>query len=250
MKAPDLKTKNKPPSIMFFGPPGGGKTALISQMSGGYILDCDDGMRTALTLKDKFTPLRHSVEFDTYVDEDPENPDAYLALKKKLLDIRTLHAAGKWPYNGIGIDTLTGMCRSIQLHVMKNSKWQNALAKPDQNSFGFMVNEVESILTILRSIKILTIVTAHDMLVPVGEEMLIRIMSATKPHGMNKLPWLFDEVLYTVARRAAGNNRNYVVSPFVPGSCTRTRSSLVDDITHNDIGLQGILDKLDYVYGD
>jgi len=249
MKALDLKKQNKPPNILFFGPPGGGKTGLASQAAGGYLFDFDDGMRTALTLNDKFTPLRHSIEFDTYVDKDPENPRAYLDAKKKLLQIRAELSKGTWPYDACCIDSLTGMCRAIQLHVMKCSKWTNSFAKPDQNSFGFMVNEVESILTILRALNVLTIVTAHEMLITTDDgSMLIRIMSATKPHGMNKLPWLFDEVLYTKARRRGQGRKEYIVSPFVPDSSARTRSSLNEDIIHNETGLACILKQVGYEY--
>lgn len=248
MKAQELRNRNKPPNLLLYGPPGAGKTALSSQASGGYMFDCDDGMRTALTLDDKFSPLRQAIEFDIYVDDNPEAPRAYTDVKNKLLSIRKLVAEGKWPYNACVLDTITGLCRSIQLHVMSCSG--GAFKIPKIQHYGQMVNELESILTILRSINVLTVVTAHEMAVETeAGGVLIRIMSATKPHGMNKLPWLFDEVLYCKCRARGQGKFDYIVSGRETSAImARTRSGIKDDIVINDIGLKGLLERVGYNY--
>ena len=244
MKALDLQKLNKPPNILFYGPAGAGKTALVSQAAGGYLFDCDDGMRTALTLQDKFTPLRQAIEFDTYVDTDPTKPSAYLAV----LQMRSELANGKCPYDAVVIDSLTGLCRSIQLHVMGCSG--NSFAIPKVQHFGQMVNELESILSIVRAFKVLTLLTAHEMAVETdGGSILIRIMSVTKPHGMNKLPWLFDEVLYANCRPKGRGEYAYTVTGRESSSIlARTRSGLKEDFVHNDVGLAGILERVGYKY--
>jgi len=247
MKAADLKTQNKPPNLLFYGPAGSGKTALVSQAYKGYMFDFDDGMRTALTLNDKFTKYRQSLTFDTYVDENPLQPTAYMNAKKKLLEIGKAISSNQWQFDACIIDSLTGLCRAAQLHVMACSG--NALAQPKIQHYGMIVNEVESILTILRSFKVLTLVTAHEMLVETDTGTLIRIMSATRPHGMNKLPWLFDEVLYTkVIRRGQGKSDYIVSGRSTSAIVTRTRSGITDDIVHNEEGLQLILEKAGYKY--
>ena len=246
MRAKDLLEINRPPTMLIYGPAGTGKTAIVSQAVDGYMMDFDDGMRTALTLNDQFTPLRQSIEFDLFVDEDPMAPRKYLEAKTKLLQISDDVRRGKWPYKAIVIDSLTGLCRAAQLFVLGTSG--NSMRQPQIQHFGQIVNEVESIFTILRSLKVLVLVTAHEMAVETDNGMLIRIMSATKPHGMNKIPWLFDEVLYAKTRMKGGNKPNdYIVSGKSSSSIsTRTRSGITSDIVINDIGLAGLLDFTKY----
>jgi len=224
-----------------YGPAGSGKTALVSQASGGYLFDFDDGMRTALTLKDKFTEARQKIEFDIYID-DPKKPDAYQRARKKLLDFQT-----KTPFDAIVVDSLTGLCRAIQLHVLSCSG--NLFAQPKIQHFGMMVNELESMLTILRSLKVPVLVTAHELLADVDGSTVVRILSATKSHGANKLAWLFDEVLYCKARRKGQGKKDYIVTGEATESIlARTRSGLTKDFVHNDVGLVGLLERIGYIY--
>ena len=244
MKALDLLNMNKPPSILLYGAAGTGKTALTSQAADGYMFDFDGGMRTALTLKDKFTVLRQAVEFDIYVDEDPQKPTAYINAKNKLMDV---FVTGKHSYKAVIVDSLTGLCRAAQLHVMGLSG--DSMRTPQIQHYGQIITEVESVFTILRSLHILTIVTAHEMVVETDTGNLIRIMSATKPHGMNKLQWLFDEVLYTKVRQKGQGLVDYIVSGRATSSiAVRTRSSINSDIVVNDIGLSGFLKLVGFDY--
>ena len=109
MKATDIKEENSPLTILIHSPAGGGKTALVSQASNGYLFDFDDGMRTAKNLEDKFTSLRHSIEFDSYRDKDPRKPKAWLSAKKKIFELRRLFDKKECPYNAIVIDGITWM---------------------------------------------------------------------------------------------------------------------------------------------
>lgn len=261
MKAADLKKRNKPPTVLLYGPAGSGKTALVSQAAGGYLFDFDCGMRTALYdeetqtgINDKFRPLREQIEFDEYVDMPTvENQivklssSVYVNARRKLLDIASQVSAGTWPFDAVVIDSLTGLCRAAQLHVLSCAG--NAFMQPQIQHYGMMVNAVESVLTILRSLNVLTLVTAHEMLVETSTGVLIRIMSATRPHGMNKLQWLFDEVLHTQVRAKGQGLTDYIVSGRSTSSVlTRTRSGITGDIVHNDTGLVGLLKRMGYTY--
>ncbi len=243
MKALDLLTRDEPLSILFFGSAGSGKTALVSQIgSDGYLFDFDRGMRTAITLQDKFTPLRQSVEFDIYVDTNPAQPTAYLKAREKLNQLVSLSSQKKLPYKYIALDSLTGLCRAVQLHTMFTME-HNAFAVPHIQHYGVMVNEVESVLTLLRSLGVTILVTAHEMLLETKEGDLIRIMSVTRPHGINKIPWQFDEVLYTKAKPRGQGKMEYTVTGAHTMSIgsARTRSGLISDVVHNEIGLAGLL---------
>jgi len=249
MKLKDLKVK--PPNILLGGPAGSGKTCLVAQATGGYLMDWDGHMKSALTVKDKFSPLRCQVEFDEFVDEVDLTGAAprlvaskYLQGKAKLLEIASLCVAKKWPYDALITDTLTGMCRAIQVHVMACAG--NAFKKPQIQDFGAFINELESVLTIMRGIPVLKIVTAHEMILfgAKDEHLGTRLMSATKPHGANKLAWLFDYVLMTKKRLKGQGKVDYIVT----GRHEIAKGPLTGDVVHNEIGLKGVLKQLEYDY--
>jgi archaellum biogenesis ATPase FlaH len=240
MKAKDLDTLNYPPSVLLYGTAGSGKTALVSQARNGFLFDFDNGMRTAVTLKDKFSELRQSIEFETFVDKDMKTMREYLRFKNMLLSMQN-----GTKYDAIVLDSLTGLCRSIRYYIMSCAG--NTFGSPQIQHYGQMVNELETVLTILRSMNKLLLVTAHEDLVDVDNTTIIRIMSVTRKHGSNKLAWLFDEVLYTKARMKGANNIDYIVTGKTSSSTTtRTRSGILFDVVINDIGLDGLLAEMSY----
>lgn len=255
MKPKDLLDRNYPPNILIYGPAGSYKTALVSQASNAYMFDFDDGMRTAATFKDKFFEQRQGIEFDIYKDKLVTKPTAYMLAKKKLLAISEACAKNQWKHDCCIIDSLTGLCRACQSYIMSlpsaGNQEGDPLKMPERNHWGPMVNEVENILTILRSLNVLTIVTAHGMSLTVDEMEKFFPKSITKPHSEAKLVWLFDEVWYTKIRRGAQKKIEGLVSGRSTNSIqARTRSGLLDDVVHTDIGLVGLLDKIGFKYGN
>jgi hypothetical protein len=254
MKLRDLETK--PPNILFGGSAGSGKTCLVSQAAGGYLMDWDGHMKSARTVKDKFAPLRHQIEFDEFVDEIDLSSGTprliaskYLIGKAKLLEIATQCANDRWPYNALIIDTITGLCRSIQVHCMAMAtNGTNPFKKPQIQDFGSFINELESMLTIMRGIPVLKIVTAHEMILfgQNDEHKGTRLMSATKPHGANKLAWLFDYVLMAKKRLRGQGKVEYIVT----GRHEIAKGPLTTDVVHNEIGLKGVLEHLEYTYSN
>ena len=260
MKATDLAKINAPPSILIFGPFGTFKTGLVSQASGAYLFDFDNGMRTAWKVQDKFTPLRHAIEFDIYQDEVYNKPTAWMKAMSKLQLFAQQHADGKFKYDGIIIDSFTGMIRALQLQIMLNDTG-DALAKPQIQHWGAMVHQVESFLTILRGIRCLKIVTAHELFLEKqikssdGRKVLrtepeYHPMSVTQKHSINKLGWLFDEIWHASVSIGAGTSMLWTLSSrSSPGIKCRTRSGFPDRYVHTDTGLKGVLEKIGYNYG-
>lgn len=257
MKPSDLLKQNIPPVICIWGPAGSGKTAFVSQASGGYVLDFDGGMRTAATMEqqkaDKFWDKRN-IEFDTFMDKPPAAPNAFINARKKLEAISKECVAGTWPYNACILDSLTGLCRAAQLHVLATIA-PDKYSSPDMfnvpvlKHFNHTITAVESILTIMRSLGVLVIITAHEALIETKDDVLIRIASATKNHGNNKIPWLFDELWHAKKRLMGQGKMDYIVGG--SGSTaisTRTRSGLNEDVVHNEIGLKGVLEKIGFNY--
>ena len=247
MKPRDLLKLNFAPSILIYGPAGTGKTALISQAKNCYIFDFDNGMRTAATLKDKFFNLRQEVEFDSYVEDTPTKPVKWIKVISKIQAFAEQSHAGTLKYDTLSIDSLNGAAKVIKLHVMSLSG--DSMRVPQIQHWGAMITEMERMLTIMRSVKCLKLVTAHEMIIEDKDGHRFMPKSMTRPHSLNDLMWLFDEVIYTKVKQAGMNNTDY----FVTGRSTsqvkcRTRSGFNKDVKHNEIGLEGILNMFQYNY--
>jgi hypothetical protein len=220
MKAQDILKQNYPPSILIYGAAGTGKTALVSQLRGGYMFDFDGGMRTAAKLQDKFFQERNEIEFDVYRDENPNKPKACLDATSKMMNI--VQACGKraWKFDACVIDSLTGMCRASQLH--EQAAQGDPFKKMEIQDWGMLVRDVEKMLTLLRSLHVLVVCTAHvdfnekkklnakGRPIP-GESEITDVFpsSATKRHGFKNLAWLFDEVWIAEKRPAGGGKYDY-----------------------------------------
>jgi hypothetical protein len=243
MKAKDLQTQNKPPSIVIVGPAGCGKTALCSQLGkNAFCFDFDDGMRTCLTLQDKFTSFRQSIDFEIYRDSDPTKPDCYV---KALTKLRQMLSK---PPKAVLLDSLTGLASAIYHYIMLTEK-HDSFAKPEIQNWGSMVNETERFILMLRSLKCPIIMTAHEGLAEMEGGASVRIInSITKSHGRNKVAWLFDEVWYMQARAIGAGKFGYFVSGRSVDLPCRTRSGILSDTAIDDKGLQGLLEKLGYSY--
>ncbi|MAE81545.1 MAG: hypothetical protein CMB80_02325 [Flammeovirgaceae bacterium] len=233
--------------MMLHGAAGCGKTALAAQASNAYMLDFDNGMMTCATLKDKFSSLRQNLEFDLFVDRKPEVPDAWLRAKAKILEISSKVASGSFKYDGVIIDSLTGMGQVIQNQIMANCG--RPLGRPEIQHWGLMVSEMENILTVLTSLNLLVIVNAHEMLLQLDNKFVVKILCL----GVKlpaKIPWMFDEVLYCSTSQGAQNKTNYLVSGRSTSAIKcRTRSGFQTDFNHQETGLAGLFEKIGFTYG-
>jgi archaellum biogenesis ATPase FlaH len=250
VKPQDILKLNNPPVILVFGPAGTGKTALITQASGGYVFDFDNGMRSAATLNDKFFDVRQNVEFDVFVEEDPKNPIQYSLAIQKLMQIVAACRAKTWKFDALIVDGITGLSKTIIYKVMKDEAG-DALSHPQRNNWGGMVSYMEAFMAQLRMTGKLVLVTAHinSLEDETGNLLSLFPSSITRNHGMKSLPWMFDEIWYASREPAGEGKINYVVDgSYIYKVNTRTRCSF-GKVIHNEIGLAGVLEKVGYKYG-
>jgi hypothetical protein len=246
MKARDLKMK--PPKLLIYGPHGTGKTGVVAQLSGGYVIDTDDGMRTALNLKDDFTKYRHEVEFDTFV-ENPKQPTAWVKIKECAYKVAREVRAGTWKYDALGIDSLTRCGQYCTNQVLMQAG--RPLEPPQLQDYNVIVTEIKNFLQLLTSLPILVIVCGHE--VPIESDG--RTMIKPKSVGQ-KLPdevsCMFDEVWHTHIKKGIGANKanpDFVASwlPSTSHEC-RTRSGELKEVSMKDLGLRGLLREAGFSY--
>lgn len=248
MKPADILKTNRPPVILLYGFAGTGKTALVSQASNGYMMDFDNGMRTAATLKDKFFDIRQNIEFDTFVDANPKTPTMYHKARVKMVEIAQACRMKTWKYDALIIDSLTGLSRNIMYKVMQE-EGGGALLKPERNNWGSMVNYMEAFFAELRMLNKLVLITAHiNSIEEEGETTAFVPSSITRNHGYKSIPWMVDEIWYAKVSPEGQEKISYSVDGgYVNKFTTRTRSSF-GRVVHNEIGLSGLLEKVGYKY--
>jgi hypothetical protein len=255
MKAGDILKQNKPPKILIFGPPGSGKTALVSQLTNAYMFDLDNGMRTAATLKDKFYDLRQKIEFETFNDQDPKNPKAWMAVKNSIISLSSQIHSGKWNYDAIVVDSLTYLAEAALLQVMFQSG--KAMMKPEIQHWGMAVSEVENILVVLRSLPCMVVLTAHDQPMYLDDDTMQIRVSCIGQKLPYKLPAMFDEVWYAKTKAGLQGKSLYTITGKSFGSVVgpRTRAGMNKEVVHgtdpsqeSDIGFIGLLDMIGYKY--
>jgi hypothetical protein len=255
MKPADLLKENRPPCILIYGPADSGKTGLVAQLLRAYGFDFDEGMKTAATLKDKFFDARNQIVFDEYKDLNPSKPNKFPLAMKKMQSIARDVAAGKWNFDGLVVDSLTGLCRAAQLYHLFVAK-EDPFAKMDPTNYLAVRSLVDKFLTYVRAVRVPTIVTAHveiqdeapDKQMQARKITAIHPASATKSHGFRDLLWMFDEVWYAEKKPAGQGKMKYMVTGNKHGIIqTRTRSSF-GSVRHDDIGLEKVLEMAGYRY--
>ena len=163
-------------------------------------------------------------------------------------------------YDACVIDSLTGMCRASQLH--EQAAQGDSFKKMEIQDWGRLVGDIEKILTLLRSLHVLVVCTAHVDFIekpklnaqgkPIVGDTVITDMfpsSATKKHGLKNLAWLFDEVWIAEKKPAGGGKWNYRINGEGDEVRIARSRSGIGTVVHNDIGMAGLLEKMGFKYG-
>lgn len=246
MKVKDIKPSKKPPHILIHGPAGTGKTGLVSQASRGKLYDFDGGIRTAINLKDHLTKYRMEIDVDTFVDENPKQPNAWLKAKTEFYGLLGKINRGQFPFDCLVIDSLSGMARTCESQIMKACG--DPLGKPQIQHYGMMVSELTNMIHLITTLPLLVLVTAHEYPLSVGDETYIKpkVIGRKLPCNISSL---FDEVWWSTVKKTGVREFEWRVS-WVPNKYieTRTRSGELKEVNHAQIGLRGLLKEIGYEY--
>lgn len=243
MKVSDIQ--ESPPSILLWGPPGTGKTALALTLGErAEVVDLDDGLKTGSTLKDKFYDARRSVTVNQFIEKEPhKRATIFQKAKEHIYGIATQINQNKYPFDALIVDSLSALADSAVRQIMGNSG--DPGATPQIQHWGLAFNEVKNVMGVIRSIstKIPVVVIGHDQ--EGKEEGKIELALSGK-----KLPGqiirYFDEVLYMRVKAEGGGKFKYVVQTKNDSRVEcRSRANL-ENMTDTSEGMWDLIKKMGY----
>jgi len=242
MKLEDLKFQ--PPMILLAGDYGSGKTAFsLTVGSRGYIIDVDNGLRTGMTLKDKFSEARRQVEVKPCWEEKTERAVAWGKVKETLKTVVQLVRAGKFDYDVLILDCFTTLCDLCMRQMLQSS---GILGKnPQIQHWGLMNMELMNVLWSLKSLDITVVMLAHtrNLETDSGMKACLAIPGKALPP---LIPPFFDEVWRIQSRRASqGKFIRTLQTMSSPEFSAKTRFN-VEDKTLVDDGLPEILKRMGF----
>jgi len=231
--------KDRPPHILLYGPPGTGKTALALTLGKGcQVVDLDDGLKTGLTLKDRFLSSRREVDVVQCLETNPKKANAFRRAKAAIFNICNAVMAGKYPFKALVVDSMTSFMDYVMRYVLDNSGRPGT--HPQIQDWGASFIETENLLTMVKSLPIVVVFTAHEYSYEVDQATHIKLALPGKSLP-GKVCAYFDEVLRTKIVNLEGGKRGFVIQSKGTGSTlARSRCNLPDS-TKMDLGLPAIL---------
>lgn len=236
-----------PPKILLFGPPGTWKTTFSTSWgSQTEIIDIDKKLLSAIKVQDKWTPERHAVFVTPCYDKNVQVPTAFEDLKRRVFTISDLCASGKYDKKVLVVDSLTSKGEHAMRKILYGAGVRMiapVLPPITIPQWGMAINEVENVLTVLKSLPICVIVVAHELTEVVDDVVRTKIwaLGAKLP---NKLPVGFDEIWYSKIV-GAGNDRHAVLQTNATTVTACSRGQLPDGWDTRQ-GLQETLKKIGY----
>lgn len=238
-----------PPRVLIYGDVGDGKTALSLTLGArAQVLDFDNGLRTGVTLNDKFKADRMAVDVKQFLETDPaKQATVYTKAKNYIYDLSSAIRKGDWPYDAIIIDTLSAFAWSAVHNVMANS---GRLGKnPEIQHWGLAFTDIKNVLAVLCSLPCVVVLTAHQQVESVGQgdERIDKYQLAIPGKNMpTEIMRLFDEVWYLKSKPSGGGNRAYIIQTRTDAlKIARSRGNLPDN-TDSSVGMWELLKKCGY----
>ena len=234
------------PKILLYGIAGTGKTALALTLGSKLqIMDFDNGLMTGKTLKDEHYDTRMSVNAIQFLEPDPNKGTAFLKAKNHLYKVAEACAKGKYSFKSICVDSLTSLVDSAMRMVQGNSS--HIGKNPQLQEYGLAFNEVENFLTILKSLPILVVVTAHQHNFEIDNKTMVQIaLPGRKLPG--KICGWFDEVWRMTIQNLPKDEIAFRIQTNGTASTLARSRFNIPDKQNAKVGLPVILKEAGYEY--
>lgn len=234
------------PKILTYGPLGTGKTALALTLGArAQVIDIDDGLKTGITLQDKFTEDRKAVDVRRFIESAPhQRATVFKQVKECIYDISNQVHQKKYPFDALIIDSLSSFATAAVAQIMYNSGQIGAA--PQLQHWGLAFIEIQNVIHVLRAVPIPVILIAHDQQKGDAEEekTIIGIPGRNMPSLIARY---FDEVWFMRVKELGAGKMDYVIQTksTVKVVC-RTRSN-IPDMTSVSCGMWELIKKCGYI---
>jgi hypothetical protein len=205
----DMKTDDRGPKVIAYGRPGSGKSAFWMTLGDSCLyLDCDCGWRTGVTLKDKWSEARGSVDLRECWETDGSRATAFLKVESFVQSVLADSKAGKLKARVVVVDSFSSLCESAMRYILSvNSRLGS---NPEIQHWGMMYNKVESVLINLKSLPVAVVLVCHQEIKEVDERETVEIYVPGKKLSPKVTPY-FDEILYHQVKNGPGGVNQYTV---------------------------------------
>lgn len=228
MKPTELASK--PPKILLYGPPGRGKTSLFMTLGEkAQLIDLDGNADVALGLNDNLRSKRLECDVKQFLEEDATKATAFRKVKEYIMGLGAQIKAGKFPYEIIGLDSLTSLAVGSQDFVMGNSGrlGQN----PEIQHWGLLLTEIANIVKALKALPIPAIILAHEEVILGGEDKVEKVEIAIPGRKLpGQITRQFSEIWYMKIRPVGQGKQEISIQTLATHSITaRSGRGLMTD---------------------
>lgn len=187
--------KFRPPKIIIYGDAGTGKTATLATLGPlVQIINLDEGMRTAVSMKDRWRPVRLECEVKNCFETEFDKATAFTRAKSYIVSAAEACRKNKFEYKCLGVDSWTTLAEAAVRQVLAGA---NMLGKnPQIQHWGMAFTLLEDLLATLRSLPIAVVVLAHVQRFREqdGQDTITKKIATPGQKLPHKVPNFFDEV--------------------------------------------------------